>query len=356
MGTVVENISSLKAVKADIKAAIEDKGVDMTNVPFTGYAQKIGEITTDSGDYETGFENGVAAQKAKLTNITITNNGTYTNEDGYSTVVVDVAGGTTGSLALLDGTKFTNSTFTTIPNYYDFSEITDMSYMFKGCELLVTLPQLNTTNVTNMYSVFEACKSLQTIPLINTSNVVDMRFMFANCKSLQTIPQLDTSNVTNMVSMFIYCDKLQTIPQIDTSNVSYMGNMFRGCTSLQTIPQLDTSNVSDMSFMFNGCGNLTSLPMIDAQNVNYINFLFGFNEIPYLTDVGGWSNLECNWSDDNGLAKCPNLTYQSCINVLNGLADVTELGSRTLKVHSNFLTTVGDEISIGINKGWTISA
>ena len=75
-----------------------------------------------------------------------------------------------------------------------------------------------------------------------------------------------------------------------------------------------------------------------------------------LTDVGGWKNLKINWNDNYGLVLCPNLTYQSCINVLNGLADVTELGGRTLKVHPNFLTNVGDEISIGTNKGWIITA
>ena len=60
--------------------------------------------------------------------------------------------------------------------------------------------------------------------------------------------------------------------------------------------------------------------------------------------------------------KTPNLTYESCINILNGLYDFTGNGETPasnqgkLKVHSNFLTTVGDEISIGTNKGWTITA
>lgn len=90
MNTILNNIDDIKRVKEDIKVAIEEKGVDMTNTPFTGYAAKISELSTGSGDYETGFESGVAAQKAKLTNITITNNGTYTREDGYNEVVVNV--------------------------------------------------------------------------------------------------------------------------------------------------------------------------------------------------------------------------------------------------------------------------
>ena len=69
-----------------------------------------------------------------------------------------------------------------------------------------------------------------------------------------------------------------------------------------------------------------------------------------------------NWNDNYGLVLCPNLTYQSCINILNGLYDFTGNGETPyssqgkLKVHQNFLNAVGDEISIGTNKGWTITA
>ena len=88
-------------------------------------------------------------------------------------------------------------------------------------------------------------------------------------------------------------------------------------------------------------------------------FSYYTDDLSSLTDVGGWENLSCDWNDSYGLASCPNLTYQSCINILNGLYDFVGNGStetRTLRVHPNFLTTVGDEISIGRNKGWTITA
>ena len=134
--------------------------------------------------------------------------------------------------------------------------------------------------------------------------------------------------------------------------------MFYTCGNLQTIPQIDTSNVIIMERMFIYCGNLRTLPELDASKVTNISAYFrgsGGN----LTDVGGWKNLKINWNDNDGLVRCPNLTYQSCINILNGLYDFVGNGStetRTLKVNSNFLTTVGDEISIGVAKGWTISA
>lgn len=383
MVNISENLEVLEGVKDDIKTAIENKGIVINDTtPFVDYATKINEISIGTGDYqdgyeqgkldqkallenrtfrrngtysrpdgygtvvvdvpsggtgdyETGFEDGVAAQKAKLTNITITNNGTYTREDGYSTVVVDVAGGTTGSLALVDGTKLAYSNFSTIPYYYDFSNITDMYYMFNQCYFLQNIPLIDTSNVTNMFGMFKQCTSLISIPQLDTSNVTNMMQMFYDCRSLQTIPQLDTSNVTDMSGMFVYCTKLTTIPELDTRKVTNMDSMFYHQTGIQT---------------------LISLPKIYCDSCNNMEIYFSIALMPNLTDVGGWINLNINWSDDYGLAKCPNLTYQSCINILNGLADMTGTDGRTLKVHQNFLDTVGDEINIGINKNWTISA
>lgn len=190
--------------------------------------------------------------------------------------------------------------------------------------------------------------------------VTDLSDMFYNCTSLQTVSLFDTSNVTNMVRMFEKCAKLTTVPLFDTSNVTNMEALFNECTSLQTVPQFDTSNVNRMTYMFFYCHNLTSLPKFDCTKVINTQYYFRydfFGDLNLLTDVGGWENLSCNWNDNYGLARCPNLTYESCINILNGLYDFVGNGStetRTLKVHQNFLDTVGDEISIATAKGWSV--
>ena len=232
------------------------------------------------------------------------------------------------------------SRFTEVPEWVDFNGVTDMARMFSDC-----------TN-------------LQTIPLIDTSSVSNMDYTFTNCSSLQTIPLIDTSNVTNMSNMFNGCTNLQTIPLLNTSNVSNMTYMFTNCSNLQTIPKIDTSNVTDMGQMFynfGGIKTLISLPKFNCQKVTnmYRYFSYYADGMSALTDVGGWENLKCDWNDNYGLRACPNLTYQSCINILNGLYDFRGNGestTKTLKVNPNFLTTVGDEISIGTNKGWTITA
>ena len=107
-----------------------------------------------------------------------------------------------------NGLKFSNSTFTEIPQIFDFSDMTDMRYMF------------------------QYCSNLTTIAGIDTSNVTTMEYMFRSCSSLANISDMDTSNVTSMYYMFGYCSSLTTVPEMDVSNVTEMGYIFRGSSSL----------------------------------------------------------------------------------------------------------------------------
>lgn len=189
--------------------------------------------------------------------------------------------------------------------------------------------------------------------------ITNMSNMFNDCNGLKTIQYIDTSRVTTMANMFYYCGNLETIPLLNTSNVTDMSNMFYGCGKLITIPQIDTSKVTNTTYMFYSCGSLESIPPLNAQSI-LSNQMFGYSELSKLTDFGGLIGLKNNFDGSYAFNKCPNLTYQSCINILNGLYDFRGNGDTTttkkLKVHQNFLTTVGDEISIGTNKGWIITA
>ena len=210
------------------------------------------------------------------------------------------------------GIKFGYSEFDKVPDFYDFSNVTDMTKLFCDCQKLKEIPEIETSNVTNMNATF------------------------ANCYALTEVPYMDTSNVTTFYQLFSNCTKLTTIPQFNSSKVTTMGNMFSNNSSLITIPPLDCSSLTQTEWM----GGLT---------------------INKLTNVGGFLNLKASCTR-NGFDKTPNLTYESCINILNGLYDFTGNGETPtssqgqLKVHSNFLTTVGDEISIATNKGWQILA
>ena len=75
-----------------------------------------------------------------------------------------------------------------IIQYIFKKNITNMSYIFYGCESLssINLSNFNNKNVTDMSDMFDGCKSLSSINLsnFNTQNVTDMGKMFSGCKSL----------------------------------------------------------------------------------------------------------------------------------------------------------------------------
>ena len=233
-----------------------------------------------------------------------------------------------------------------INNESEIAKYKDKLY-FRFC------PKIDTSNETGMNNIFQDCSSLISIPQLDSSNVTSMMLMFNNCKSLITIPQLDTSKVTSMSNMFTNCLYLNSIPQLNTSNVIDMYYMFTGCASLTSIPQLNTSKVKNMSSMFAGCLNLTSVPRLDATSLTSASRMLGnpgYGALTKLTTFGGLTGLKINFD----LSSCPKLTYESLVNVVNELADVTA-SPKTLTLGEENLNKLWDqEKAIATNKGWVL--
>ena len=340
-----------------------------------------------------GITEGIESQKNKLTPIEITENGTYSNENGYNEVTVNVQD-TNGSYddgyndgiasaentiaenaQVLDitangkyATKYSGGEGNLIKEVnvsvpkggggcvdfeqicYDENDVTKFNddiaysktlydawnperisadYAYQDDTNLVYCPKIDTSNVIRMERMFWHCSSLTTIPQLDTSKVTQMSSMFDGCSSLISIPVLDTSKVKEMYSMFGYCSSLKTIPKFDTSNVTSMESMFTQCKALITIPQLITSNVTNMRHMFYGCDSLTTIPQLDASSIKDIDYMFGYSNMTKITDLGGFKNLKVDWNSNYGLNRLPNLTYQSIMSIINNLYDFRGNGDTT---------------------------
>ena len=158
----------------------------------------------------------------------------------------------------------------------EIKTITDMSYMFYGCNSLISLSDIsnwNTSSITDMSSIFCECESLFSIPISEwkTNSVTNMSYMFYKCKnfkSLNDIQKWNTSSVTNMSYMFYGCKNLESLSSIsswDVQSVTNMEYMFYDCTnslssdnSLDNISKWNLSNYLNDNNMFNGGKSISS--------------------------------------------------------------------------------------------------
>ena len=153
------------------------------------------------------------------------------------------------------------------------TKVTDMSYMFNGCNNLssLDLSYFNTTNVTDMSGMFYDCKKLSLLDLtnFNTAKVTNMSYMFNGCSALTSLDltKFNTANVTNMSGMFYNCQDLSSLnlSKFNTENVTKMYSMFNGCPVLTSLDltNFNTAKVTDMSYMFYGCSTLQTIYVSD---------------------------------------------------------------------------------------------
>ena len=127
-------------------------------------------------------------------------------------------------------------------NHIDVSNITDMSYLFRGGnkdEFTLGHPTLskfdgdisewNVSNVTNMKFMFANCKYTGKngdVSDWDVSNVTLMTGMFYNSKYNGDISNWDVSSVKDMILMFYNSSFNGDISNWNVSNVKYMSNMF----------------------------------------------------------------------------------------------------------------------------------
>ncbi|MBR4406932.1 MAG: BspA family leucine-rich repeat surface protein, partial [Clostridia bacterium] len=124
---------------------------------------------------------------------------------------------------------------TLVFNNFDTSNVTDMSWMFKGSSPdTLDLSNFDTSNVTDMNEMFSNCSASITFPTNFGSSATDMSSMFYAYKgSSLNLSNFNTSNVTDMSRMFFWCSSLETIyvgNSWSTAKVTSSNGMFDSCT------------------------------------------------------------------------------------------------------------------------------
>lgn len=193
-----------------------------------------------------------------ITELTVTQNGTYTASDGvdgYSPVTVNVP---------QDGS----------PPESAFVISGDCSYRFAndGWNWFIEKyrNKITTNNVASSGNMFLNSSNITQIPFsINYNgpyNFSDMSYMFSECNNLLNIPILNGAIAYNTTNMFKNCYKLRKIPDevASTWDWSYLES--------QTSPYAGKQNS-----MFNGCYSLRSFPISLINRGNpYMNYIYSY--------------------------------------------------------------------------------
>lgn len=276
-------------------SVLPDAGKTLGKVNYTVDAHpktQLDEEFTENGEYSlTGeWKDGVVyvdvrGKREEEKSYYVTQNGVFEQMPDAGTTIskvtihADVPQTVTTKVDVAaTGTRLAYSTFTTVPDVYDFSNCEDMRIMLGHCSNM-TIADLNTSQkATNIESICIGCTSL-TQAVIYSTNLTNIANAFRDCTALQLVV-MNVGKVTMMDAAFAGCSKLieidgfsgnTLVPDFDTSSCTSMTSLFDGCTSLVKLPRLNMSNMPNKNYNENvlrNCTSLTTLPLEGLLNVD----------------------------------------------------------------------------------------
>ena len=375
------NKTSIQSVAVSVlRDMLQALNVDVDTIEYNTFTEKFTDLCAGAYvDCQIPIDfTSLCEDNFEMKVKSITENGIYEIE-GYSAVDVKVV----PKVVLGNNIKLGCSTFTEVPDYFDFSQTTNYNKMFYFSQNLYTIPQIDTRDAVNFSNMFKSCSSLKFIPHLNTAKGIDFSMMFADCDILTTIPQLDTSSGTDFSSMFEGCESLTMIPQLNTSKGKVFSYMFYDCKNLTTIPELDTQNGTSFSNMFNRCSNLTIIPKLDTSQATTCSYMFdrcnklriieGELDFTKMTSVlSASSTFGTNSTKLSSLEEvrfkgsinitisfyCPVLSYDSIKSILTACANKTSTSNTTITFSRTIADNNGELANLIAQcnaKKWTIT-
>ena len=327
MATIAENLTLLESTKANIKQAIVNKGVSVSDTDtFASYADKIGQISGGSSAAALDFgtinyayaptilKNGLDASVAYLNKWT----GNNFNSDpelmfmpkfeivDSEPVNIDYVGSNFPKLLIFPDIDFKHK------------DINGYGLMVHSKAMSIHLKNINFTGI--LQSLFNDCPNLVELTysgLTIDSDVTDASSCFQNCQQLTAVPDLFNgaqTGLTNLSNMFSGCSNMTTI---DLSSwkfgqVTSMNSMFTNCMNVQTIDitGIDTSQMTSTSGiedMFWGCYALVrirgAIDLIGMNLTDLPSLGYGANNLTTITYKNLGSNPQITsldlYPDDN---------------------------------------------------------
>lgn len=294
MTTISENLQTIIDIKADIKTAIENKGVTVGDASFGSYAEKINEITAGSAEILLPRYFRIA----------------------YSG---------TGNRRFVGA-----STQWEWPSNLKFTEYCMWSHGFEGVRLIKNLPPITTVHPTDLYYT------------------TDFSYMFSRAEfnisdNIEFWNSLDYSNVEYMTGMFQNMriggfNELKCNSNVlkDVEDLFYM--CYAPCLP-QIIEFSDLSKIPSVDYMFTvGAGTVRETTSLRLPN------------------LGAGFTGNSTYMHKLDLTKLSINNASVITTVFNDLASTT-ITDASIKLSSNTYNLLSsDDIAIATNKGWVVQA
>lgn len=293
MSTVSDKLSYLEETKSQIKQAIINKGVDVSDSDtFRSYAAKVGEIQGGDGKYIEEVDSPDSVH--------------FSLKPSILSLI--------SKLDLRDLVKAPGSNLT---------DLSETFYCYYNLQEVIFPEWLDTSKVSNFYGCFHNCN-------IQKIDVSKWDFSSAGYVAKASSKCLDTMfNSNYRLTEILFPDEVFPNKEGNNKYCSCVAT-FGYCSLLKNLDlsSWNTSNINNVENMFLGCGSLT-------------NVIWGNNWLPN----SSIASFSVQW--------CP-LSHDSCLDLFNKLA--TRDNSPTLKLSTTTKGYMSEEeIAIATNKGWTVA-
>ena len=285
MGTIAEKLDYLKQTKEDIKQALINKDVEVSDTDtFRSYADKINSIKTGI-DIESflGFSSPTTITSYMFGSSTSGGFSQYLSITAASFPNVNrVNQHAFSGCKNLSYINFPNCSYISSSAFYSLSGLQE-AYCFEKCSFIGSYAFYNCNKISTPInaplcstigaSAFQYCRLLSSInvPLLSTLT----NNIFLNCNNLETFT-MDFSNCLAIpTSAFAGCSKLSQAIFEKCSTI--LGSAFYGCSSLVNVAFPVCSNIG--SYAFANCSNLSNATF------------------PSCTTIGSYAFSNCGWAE-----------------------------------------------------------
>lgn len=183
-----------------------------------------------------------------------------------------------------EGIKFSHSTFEEVPEVFDFSNVTDWSFIFDTCGSLISLPSnLNWGKMTNVVAAFRGTTSLNYEVNIEPLDVPSIEGIFQR-SNIAKILNLSVQSAYTAFNAF-ESSKLTEIGNIDLPDTIVVAYAFSNIPIVH-FPKINIPKIADCSFTFYNNQSMQSLEYWDFSNVtNAANMFKGCSALSSIGDV-----------------------------------------------------------------------